>query len=140
VKQSSAPEPSVAAPAPALSCLKQDTSHAVHQLQELGAQCGYKSRELARELGITQRHLQRLFAARMGCSPRQWLKQQRLLAAGQMLRSTRAIKEVALTLGFASPSQLSRDFRAQFGVVPSKLREEYRRSSVAALGAPEPAR
>jgi transcriptional regulator GlxA family with amidase domain len=93
----------------------------VRLLTELASRCGYKSRELARALGITPRHLQRLFAAQMGCTPREWLNEQRLLVAGQMLRKARAVKEVAYDLGFPSASQLSRDFRNHFGVQPSTL-------------------
>jgi len=93
----------------------------VARLIELASKCGYKSRELARALGITPRHLQRLFAAQIGRTPQEWLNEQRLLAAGQMLREARAVKEVAYRLGFRSASQLSRDFRNHFGVQPSTL-------------------
>jgi transcriptional regulator GlxA family with amidase domain len=67
---------------------------------------------------VTQRHLQRLFAAHFGRGPQEWLNEQRLEAAGQMLRNAQAVKQVAYCLGFPS-SQLSRDFRNYFGVKPS---------------------
>jgi AraC family transcriptional regulator of adaptative response / DNA-3-methyladenine glycosylase II len=76
---------------------------------------------MARALGITTRHLQRLFAAQFGVGPQQWLNEQRLLAAKNMLCSARAVKEVAYHLGFPSAAQLSRDFRNYFGVKPSTL-------------------
>jgi AraC-like DNA-binding protein len=98
----------------------------VRLLTELASKCGYKSRELARALGITPRHLQRRFAAQIGRAPQEWLNEQRLLAAGQMLRQARAVKEVAYRLGFRSASQLSRDFRNHFGVQPSTLLVEGR--------------
>jgi transcriptional regulator GlxA family with amidase domain len=93
----------------------------VRRLSDLARRCNYRSRELARALGITPRHLQRLFAAQIGHSPQEWLNQQRLLAAQHMLRSARAVKEVAYSLGFRSASQLSRAFRNQFGVPPSSF-------------------
>lgn len=93
----------------------------VQYLRELAAQCDYKAQGLARALGITTRHLQRLFAAQFGLGPQQWLNEQRLLAAKNMLCSARAVKEVAHHLGFPSASQLSRDFRNYFGISPSRL-------------------
>jgi AraC-like DNA-binding protein len=93
----------------------------VRDLVELAPQCGYRAPALARALGITPRHLQRLFAAQVGFGPQQWLNEQRLLAARAMLAKARAVKEVAYHLGFPSASQLSRDFRNHFGVRPSAL-------------------
>jgi transcriptional regulator GlxA family with amidase domain len=100
---------------------KKDRLGALQNLHAMAGACGYKSQELARALGITQRHLQRLFAAQFGRGPQEWLNEQRLEAAGQMLRKAQAVKEVAYRLGFPSASQLSRDFRNYFGVKPSTL-------------------
>jgi AraC family transcriptional regulator of adaptative response / DNA-3-methyladenine glycosylase II len=100
---------------------RKDRLGAVPQLQTLAGKCGYKSRELARALGMTQRHLQRLFATHFGRGPQEWLNEQRLEAAGRMLRNAQAVKEVAYRLGFPSASQLSRDFRNHFGIRPSQL-------------------
>jgi AraC-like DNA-binding protein len=97
------------------------SSASLRRLPELASSCGYKSRELARALRITPRHLQRMFATELGCSPRAWLNEQRLLAARQMLSTARTVKEVAYTLGFPTVSQFSRDFRHHFGVRPSSL-------------------
>jgi transcriptional regulator GlxA family with amidase domain len=94
---------------------------ALTELEDLARSCGYNSRELARALGMTQRHLQRLFAEHFGRGPQDWLHEQRLLAAKTMLCSARAVKEVAYQLGFPSAAQLSRDFRNYFGMAPSQL-------------------
>jgi AraC-like DNA-binding protein len=104
-----------------LEAFGKSSTAALRRLPELASRCGYNSRELARALGITPRHLQRLFAAQLGRSPREWLNEQRLLAARQMLRQARAVKEVAYALGFSSLPQFSRDFRSRFGVRPSSL-------------------
>ncbi|HEU4582659.1 MAG TPA: helix-turn-helix domain-containing protein [Polyangiaceae bacterium] len=93
----------------------------MESLKALAAQCDYKATLLARAMGISPRHLQRLFAAQFGLGPQQWLHEQRLLAAKTMLGSARAVKEVAYQLGFPSAAQLSRDFRNYFGVRPSQL-------------------
>ena len=97
------------------------SSASLRWLPELASSCGYKSQELARALCITPRHLQRMFAAELGRSPREWLNEQRLLAARQMLSTSSTVKEVAYALGFPTVSQFSRDFRSHFGVRPSSL-------------------
>jgi AraC-like DNA-binding protein len=104
-----------------ITVFRRSAAASLQRLPELASRCGYNSRELARALGITPRHLQRLFAANLGRSPRRWLNEQRFLAARQMLRTARAVKEVAYALGFPTVSQFSRDFRSRFGVSPSSL-------------------
>ena len=88
---------------------------------ELAEHCRYNARNLARHLDISPRQLQRIFAARVACAPQDWLNRQRLLKARAMLLEARSVKEVAYTLGFRRTSQFSRDFRMEFGLVPSKL-------------------
>jgi transcriptional regulator GlxA family with amidase domain len=92
-------------------------------LRELAPSTSYSSRVLARMLGITPRHLQRIFAATLRRAPQAWLNEQRLIAAKQMLRTAGTVKEVAYSLGFHSASQLSRDFKGYFGIAPSTLIE-----------------
>lgn len=80
-------------------------------------------------LGITPRHLQRIFAATLRRAPQAWLNEQRLIAAKQMLRTAGTVKEVAYSLGFHSASQLSRDFKGHFGIAPSTLIEPQARAA-----------
>jgi transcriptional regulator GlxA family with amidase domain len=89
--------------------------------EDLAPRCQYNPRELARTLGVSARHLQRLFAAAFGRPPRDWLNEHRLLRARQLLGTAGSVKEVAYALGFRGVSQFSRDFRVQFGIVPSAL-------------------
>lgn len=53
--------------------------------------------------------------------PQQWLNEQRLLMAMQMLRTATSVKEVGHELGYRRMSQFSRDFRNHFGYLPSEL-------------------
>lgn len=93
-------------------------------LRELAPSCRYSGRELARLLGMSNRHLQRLFAARIQLRPGSLLKEERLLSARQLLRTASSVKEVAFTLGFRQASQFSRDYKHRFGVRPSAVRNE----------------
>jgi AraC-like DNA-binding protein len=101
--------------------LKKDLALVVRLLAELAPQYEYSSRQLASALRMTPRHLQRIFAAVVGRTPQTWLSERRLHAARQMLLTAGTVKEVAFALGFGSASQLSRDFKGHFGVVPSTL-------------------
>lgn len=84
---------------------------------------------LAERVGITDRHLRRLFARHVGASPRMVAATQRLLFARQLLRETRLpIGELALAAGFKSIRQFNTAFRTAFNMAPG----EYRRGQKAA--------
>jgi AraC-like DNA-binding protein len=101
--------------------LVQSREATLARLSTLAPGCDYNSAKLARTLDISQRHLHRLFAAALACSPGSWLKEQRLHRARHLLASARSVKEVAYVLGFRHVSQFSRDFRKRFGMTPSDL-------------------
>lgn len=90
-------------------------------LQTLAPCCDYDGMKLADRLNISLRHLHRIFAAIFAQTPRDWLNEQRLVRAKQMLLTAGSVKEVAFTLRFRAASQFSRDFRRQFGLIPSSL-------------------
>ena len=109
--------------------------HIIHSdeqtLQQLAADCNFNARRIAQRLGISTRHLQRLFKARLQCTPGDWLREQRLQRARQMLTDACSVKRVAYALGFNQASQFSRDFKARFGYSPSVvLPEAARRCAV----------
>ena len=96
--------------------------------------CGYDVTTLAAHLGVSVRHLQRLFARHLQCAPRAWLREQRLQAARRLLLGAPAsVKEVALKLSFRHPSQFCRDFRVRFGCTPAELKRSALDSSVASM-------
>jgi transcriptional regulator GlxA family with amidase domain len=95
-------------------------------LKQLAEACRYSSRELARLMDISQRQLQRIFRARLGCTPQAYLREERLQAAERLLHSASSVKEVAFALGFCQQSQFSRDFKERFGHRPSALQRSAR--------------
>jgi AraC family transcriptional regulator len=79
--------------------------------------------DLANIVGISQYHFSRLFKQSMGISPHQYLLQQRVEQAKQLLKNSRlAIAEIALQCGFNSQSHMGKAFRELTGMTPSQYR------------------
>ena len=78
---------------------------------------------LARRLGISDRHLRRIFDAHFGVTPVQYLQTRRLLNAKQLLTDTRLpITRIALVSGYASVRRFNAAFRQHYDLNPSGLR------------------
>ncbi|RTR06452.1 GlxA family transcriptional regulator [Halomonas nitroreducens] len=81
-------------------------------------------RELAAELDLSWRRLDRLFARHLGTSPQRAYLARRLDHAHRLLRETRhSVMDIALACGFASASSFTRAFRRRHGVSPSEWRQ-----------------
>jgi AraC family transcriptional regulator len=84
-----------------------------------------KLADLAKLAGISQFHFGRLFKQSMGISPHQYLLQQRVERAKQLLKSSEfAIADIALLCGFNSQSHLGKYFREVTGMTPSNYRKK----------------
>ena len=82
-----------------------------------------KLADLAQLLEISPFHFSRLFKQSLGISPYQYLLQQRVERAKQLLKSTdRLITDIALACGFNSHSHLSKQFRQLTGMTPKAYR------------------
>lgn len=78
---------------------------------------------LAARLGITDRHLRRVFADAFGVSPIDYAQTQRLLMAKRLLADTSLpVTEVALAAGFGSLRRFNTLFQERYGLAPSQLR------------------
>ena len=79
---------------------------------------------LAAQLGVTDRHLRRVFRAEFGVSPVQYAQTQRLLLAKQLLTDTTLpLTEVALASGFGSLRRFNALFKARYRLSPGALRK-----------------
>ena len=79
--------------------------------------------KLASRLGISDRHLRRIFEAQFGVSPLQYLQTRRLHTAKQLLADTRLpITQIALISGFASVRRFNASFAAHYQLNPTQLR------------------
>lgn len=83
--------------------------------------------ELAAMLGITDRHLRRVFFAEYGVSPVRYLQTQRLLLAKSLLTDTQlTATDVALASGFGSIRRFNDLFKEHYHLTPNKLRNKGR--------------
>lgn len=81
---------------------------------------------VCRELGVSQRKLERLFKRDIGCTIVQYSKLLRLQYARVLLSSTRmSIREVSAACGFNSMSYFSQSFLQAFGKKPSEYRQAW---------------
>ncbi|MGA0569577.1 Ada metal-binding domain-containing protein [Variovorax sp. VNK109] len=80
---------------------------------------------LARRLGVSDRHLRRIFEAQFGVSPLQYLQTRRLLTAKQLLADTSLpVSQVALCSGFSSLRRFNAAFVGHYGLSPAQLRRQ----------------
>ena len=84
---------------------------------------------VAARLGVTDRHLRRLFSQTLGVSPKAYLDTRRLLLAKQLLTDTRLpMAEVAQAAGYASLRRFHATFLSHYRLNPSALRRQQRPS------------
>lgn len=78
--------------------------------------------QLAQAVNLSPFHFARVFRRATGLPPHAWLRQRRLEQARALLRGGCAPLEVALRLGFADQSHLSRQFKQAYGIAPGAYR------------------
>lgn len=81
--------------------------------------------QLAKLVGISSRHLNRLFQQELGISVMKFCRQTRLEIARKLIESTAlSNNEILQATGFSSLVQFSRSFRNEFGLPPTTYRKE----------------
>ena len=81
--------------------------------------------EIAARLGVTDRHLRRIFRQAHGVTPIDYLSTQRLLLAKQLLTDTdMPVTQVALASGHASLRRFNAAFMQRYRLNPSALRKQ----------------
>ncbi|MEJ8863647.1 AraC family transcriptional regulator [Pseudomonas jessenii] len=81
---------------------------------------------LATAVNLSPFHFARVFRRATGMPPHTWLMQQRIARARVLLQSGCLPLEVAMQLGFADQSHLSRQFKQVYGVGPGAYRSAKR--------------
>ena len=95
--------------------------------------------EIAARLGVSDRHLRRIFFAEHGVTPLQYLQTRRLHLAKQLLTDTRLpVAQVALTSGFRSLRRFNAAFADSYRMNPARLRKVASESTASSDGS-EPA-
>src|SRR5436309_6624389 len=98
-------------------------AHAAAQRIAAGALNGRSVATLARELGVSERHLRRALGREVGVSPHDLAQTHRLLLAKRLIVDTDLpVTRVAYASGFQSLRRFNAVFRAQYHMPPSALR------------------
>ncbi|KIC46033.1 MAG: GlxA family transcriptional regulator [Ruegeria sp.] len=95
------------------------------QIMEKSIESPVSPSEIAEEIGISTRQLERLFGKYLNASPKKYYMEMRLDRARKLLLQTEAsVTEVALACGFKNPGHFSRVYRTNFGVTPHLQRNK----------------
>jgi len=90
--------------------------------------------DLAGRLGVTDRHLRRVFDAEFGVTPVAYAQTQRLLLAKRLLTDTAMpVTDVAMASGFGSVRRFNDLFRRRYRMSPSGLRRSPPGAAVSTL-------
>jgi AraC-like DNA-binding protein len=77
-------------------------------------------REIAREVGASERTLERLFVRETGLNFTTWRLRLRMLAALECLAAGESVGSTAITVGYKNPSSFIAAFRTTFGSTPAR--------------------
>ncbi len=93
------------------------------RMMEAGLDQAFNLKSLAAEAGLSAFHFSRVFKQSTGSSPSDYFVQLKMAEARRLLRETEAsIIQIALDLGYSSPSHFAQVFRRQVGVSPRDYR------------------
>jgi AraC family transcriptional regulator of adaptative response / DNA-3-methyladenine glycosylase II len=129
------------APGPGLPWTVMDASRTLARQAALGLDAQAANGEapgvaaLAERLGVSERHLRRIFLEEHGVTPLQYLQTRRLHLAKQLLTDTRLpVAQVALTSGFRSLRRFNAAFADSYRMNPARLRKVAAESAAASDG------
>jgi AraC family transcriptional regulator, glycine betaine-responsive activator len=95
----------------------------VIQMMETAIEEPISPAELAEDVGMSTRQLERLFRRYLNRSPKRYYMELRLQKARNLLMQTdMSVINVALACGFASPSHFSKCYRAHYNTTPYRER------------------
>ncbi|SNX70496.1 AraC family transcriptional regulator with amidase-like domain [Cereibacter ovatus] len=95
----------------------------VIQMMETAIEDPISPADLAEEVGMSTRQLERLFRRYLDRSPKRYYMELRLQKARNLLMQTdMSVINVALACGFASPSHFSKCYRAHYNTTPYRER------------------
>lgn len=87
-------------------------------------------KDVAAQVGMSERHLQRLFRKLLGMTIQRFIIHSRVHAAAyELTHSERALADIALQLGFSDQSAFTNTFRKLTGMPPREYRKRYLRQA-----------
>lgn len=112
------------APGHGLADISGRLAQAAATLIDEGFMAEHSVTQLAARIGVTERHLRRLFDAQFGVSVMEYVQTQRLLLAKRLLTDTTLpVTEVALAAGFGSVRRFNDVLRTRYGLTPLAMRK-----------------
>lgn len=112
------------APGNGLLDMSSRLAQAAARLIEEGFLNGRSLDDLAERVGVTSRHLRRIFETEFGVTMIEFAQTQRLLIAKRLLTDTGlSMAEVALAAGFGSVRRFNDLFQTRYGLNPLRLRK-----------------
>ncbi|GAA6620227.1 helix-turn-helix domain-containing protein [Scytonema sp. NUACC26] len=92
--------------------------------------CSLRLEELAQQVNMSQFYFSRLFKQSLGIAPHQYVIQQRVERAKQLLRKgDLSLAEISLECGFANQGHLNRHFKRLTGTTPKEIARMYKKTS-----------
>jgi AraC-like DNA-binding protein len=91
------------------------------QWEAIAREARYDAGAFARHCQLSPRQLQRKFREKLNRTPQEWLDEQRIEEAKQLLQSGESVKKIAYDLGFKQASHFCRQFKSRNGVTPSEF-------------------
>ena len=111
------------APGHGLADISGRLAQAAATLIDEGFMVGAGVAQLAARIGVTERHLRRLFDAAFGVSVHEYAQTQKLLLAKRLLTDTALpVTEVALASGFGSVRRFNDVLKERYGLTPLAMR------------------
>lgn len=112
----------------ALCCMDRTARQRLYY--RLARECHFNAHELAARCGVGVRQLTHYFEQDIGRAPQEWLKEQKMIAAGYLLREAGAVKPVSMELGYSRADNFARDFRQAHGLTPREFLRQWRKYSM----------
>lgn len=80
--------------------------------------------KMAREVGLSAPHFQKLFKSNVGLPPMTFLQNLRLEKARELLEDTfLQVQEIRCQVGMSGNSHFTRDFKVKYGMTPTEYRK-----------------
>lgn len=95
--------------------------------------------DVVRACGVSRRTLDAAFRAGKGTTVAAYIRRRQIEhAAEQLLHTDRPVREIALSIGYSSPTMFAREFRDRLGLTPTQWRGMHRGSRSTPEPGPEP--
>ncbi|MBQ3181183.1 MAG: helix-turn-helix transcriptional regulator [Clostridia bacterium] len=96
---------------------------AVNYLKKHLYDCSLKIDELHKLCGISSTYFRKIFIAKFGTSPKNYITEKRVLQAKSIIDSGDfcTVKELALSVGYKDPLYFSKVFKKHYGISPTSM-------------------